>query len=429
MFQGPKTLRVKNWDELPFAPGEVDVVLLTHTHIDHIGYLPRLAAQGFNGRVLATEPTVEMARVLLLDSAHLHEEDADYRNRKKLTSHPKALPLFTTKNVKEVLKQFEPVKFGDWINVTDGIKCRYHIAGHVLGAGSIEVVVQDGDRSCSILFSGDVGRYGDPLAPNPEPPPETDYIVCESTYGGRIHEPEDPRFKLAEIVNRIVKEKRILLIPAFAFGRTQQIIYLVSELMYNGAVPPINIHVDSPMAVTATDLYSRYSHLHSADVAHLNGEKGVLAGKHVTLHRKRKSSKKLNELQGPAIILSASGMMAGGRILHHLINRLPDRRTTLMIVGFMAEGTIGRRIADGADMVYIHKQPVQVRAELVQLHGLSGHADHIELLHWLEPVKKAPRRVFITHGEVSQSEAMAEHLRRERQWETHIPELHETVEL
>ena len=429
MFQGPKTLRVKNWEPLPFNAADIETVLITHTHIDHIGYLPRFGAEGFQGRVLATAPTVEMARILLLDSAHLHEEDAQYRNKKKLTSHPKALPLFRTKDVKRIVKRFEPVNFGEWFSVAKGIRCRYHVAGHVLGAGSIEIEASDGNRQCSILFSGDVGRYGDPLAPNPAPPPETDYLVCESTYGGRLHEPEDPRFTLAQIVNRIVKDKRILLVPAFAFGRTQQIIYLVGELMRDGAVPPIDIHVDSPMAVTATDLYRRYPALHSVSPSRLQNGEDVLGGEHVTLHRRRKSSKLLNTLKGPAIILSASGMMAGGRILHHLINRLPDRKTTLMIAGYMAEGTLGRQIAEGADKVYIHKQPIEVRAEVIQLHGLSGHADYLELLHWLEPISRTPRMVYVTHGEESQSVAMAGHLKDERGWKTHIPTLHETVEL
>jgi len=429
MFQGRRSLRQKNWEPMPFVPAEIDAVILTHAHIDHMGYSPKLRKEGFSGPIYATPPTVEIVRMSLVDAAHIQEEDAEYRNRKGLTRHKVALPLFDSKDVEELHDQFEAVPFGDWVTVSKEIRFRLHIVGHVLGAACVEMILNDGHREVSILFSGDIGRYGNPLVHNPSPPLQTDYLVCESTYGGRIHEPEDPYYIFSEIINDVIKRKSILLIPAFAIGRTQQIAYLIHDLIENKRIPPIEIHIDSPMAIRSTDIYVKYADYHKVDICKLGGKKCILNGQHVHLHRKRKSSKLLNRLDGPAIIMSASGMMTGGRIMHHLINRLPKSDNTLMLAGFMAEGTLGRKIADGAKTVYIHKQPVEVRSKLVELHGLSGHADYQEILHWLEPLSNATKRVFITHGEESQSAAMAEHLKEEKGWDCHIPVLHETVEL
>jgi metallo-beta-lactamase family protein len=372
---------------------------------------------------------VDIAELSLSDAAHIQMEDARYRTRKKLSSHGVALPLFDTDDVKAVLGLFSPSPFGQWVSIDNGIRFRLHLAGHILGAACIELDLNDGSRRVSILFSGDIGRYGNPLTNNPAEPPRCDYLVCESTYGGRIHPPEDPDFSFANLLDRINAEKRILLIPAFSIGRTQQITFLVNRLMQRGRIDPIEIHIDSPMSVSATEIYARYPGLHALNPKELGGKGSILGGKHVKLHRKRKSSKLLNKLKGPAIIFSASGMLSGGRILHHLLNRLSRPETVLALVGFMAEGTLGRKIADGAETVYIHKTPVAVKAEIVKLSGLSGHADYYELLHWLEPIKEPPRMVFVTHGEPAQAEAMAGHLKAERNWPTAVPSMDETVEL
>ena len=429
MFQGRRELRQRNWNPPAFDPGLVQAVLLTHGHIDHLGYLPRLVKCGFSGKVFASNPTVDIARMTLIDSAHIQEEDAEYRNRKKLTSHEKALPLFTQEDVEALIPMYNPVPFDIWQELSSQIRFRYHFAGHILGAASIEVELTDGDRKVSILFSGDVGRYGNPLTRNPAEPPETDYLVCESTYGGRVHPPEDAHQEFIDLIGDAVKNKRIVLIPAFAIGRTQQIIFMLDRLIEHGLVPDIDIHVDSPMAINATDIYLKYPTLHSVDIDELGGKKSILDSHRVTLHRKRKSSKLLNKLRGPAIIMSASGMLTGGRIMHHLINRLPDPRTILVLVGYMAEGTLGRRLSEGEKLVYIHKQPIEVKADMVVMHGLSGHADYYELLHWAEPIKKAPKKVFVTHGEPAQAEAMAAHWQTERGWTCHLPVLDEIVEL
>lgn len=429
MFQGPKQLRVRNWQPLPFDPKEIDAVVVTHAHIDHIGYLPRLVAKGFNGPVWATEPTVDVAGILLKDAAHIQEEDADYRNRKGLTSHEKALPLFTTEDAKAAKKLFKPAYFREWNEAAPGMRFKYHRAGHIIGAAFVEFELDDGNKRRTVVFSGDLGRYGSPIIPDPVKPPQPDTLIMESTYGGRMHPPQDPLYMLETVIKDIIERKSVLLIPAFAVGRTQQVIYMISELIEHDRIPPIEINIDSPMAVKATDIYVRHRSYHRIEVQRLGGKKCVLNGDLVKLHRKRKSSKMLNKLTGPAIIISASGMMSGGRILHHLINRLPDPNMTLMTVGYAAEGTLGRRLIDGDKLVYIHKQPIEVKARIINVQGLSAHADYHEILHWLEPMRPQPEQVFITHGEPSQSKALAEHLKTEYGWESVLPEMDQTVRL
>jgi len=429
MFQGRRELRQKNWDLTEFDPKQLAAVILTHAHIDHCGYLPRIGKMGFSKPIYATAPTIDIARISLADAAYLQEEDAEWRNRKKVTRHEKALPLFDSDDVERIDDQFVETDYGEWTQVTPDIRFRYHVVGHILGAACVELVARDGDREVSILFSGEVGRYGNPLTRNPAKPPQTDYIVCESTYGGRLHAVEDPYARFSEMINDVVERRGILLIPAFAVGRTQQVTYLIHNLIEDGRIPPIDVHIDSPMAVSVTELYVKYCDQHAIDLRLLEGEDCVFHGPRVFLHRSRKSSMDLNKLKGPAVIVSASGMLTGGRILHHMIQRLPKKENTMALVGYMAEGTLGRRLIDGEEPIYIHKQQIDIRAKLVKLKGLSGHADYHEILHWLEAVKEAPRKVFVTHGEPTQSEAMADHLRTERGWECQIPALHDTVEL
>ncbi|MGB5107389.1 MAG: MBL fold metallo-hydrolase [Candidatus Zixiibacteriota bacterium] len=429
MFQGPKELRERNWRPLPFDPTSISAVILTHAHIDHIGFLPKIVREGFSNTIYATPPTIDLAQVSLLDTAMLQMEDAQYRQKKKLSRHEVVLPLFDTDDAEATLKLLRPAHYGQWIAIGNEFRFRYHNAGHLLGAAGVELEMDDGVNKRSIFFSGDVGRYGNPLTKDPAKPPLCDYLVCESTYGGKVHPAEDAFSVFDDLVSRVIDEKSVLLIPAFAIGRTQQITYLVNELIEKDFIPSLPIHIDSPMAIAATDIYRKYSSYHSISADRLGGQRGMLDGENVTLHRTRKSSQSLNELEGPAIILSSSGMMTGGRILHHLLNRLPNPRTTLALVGFMAEGTLGRRLMEGADLVYIHKSPVEVKARIFNFQGMSGHADWFELLHWLEPMEYQPRKVFITHGEKPQSDAMAQHLKEERKWETIQPVMDESFVL
>jgi metallo-beta-lactamase family protein len=429
LFQGKKELRQRNWQVPLFDSSHLSAVVLTHTHIDHVGYLPKLKREGFSGPIFATPPTVEMAKILLLDSARLSEEDAEFRNRKGLTSHDVALPLYTEYDVQSLNPLFRSAEFGEWVQICPEIRFRYHVVGHILGAAAIYMEISDNGSKTTILFSGDVGRYGNPLTIDPAAPPSADYLVCESTYGGKAHPDGNPSDDFAKLINETIKQKRVMLIPAFAVGRTQQITWLINRLIEEKKIPSINIHIDSPMAVSATEIYQKYSSYHRLDPGQIGGEKCCLYGPHVTLHKKRSSSKALNKLRGPAIIISSSGMMAGGRILHHLLNRLGDKSTTLAIVGYMAEGTLGRKLLDGDKMVYIHKQPIEVKAKIVTYGGLSGHGDYNEILEWLRPFTKAPKRVFITHGEPEMASAMAAHLDTARHWPCHIPVMDESVEL
>ncbi len=429
MFQGPGRLRQLNWDAPWFEPTELEAVIVTHGHIDHIGYLPKLVRRGYTGKVYATAPTVDISGISLLDAAHIQEEDAEFRNRKHLTHHKKALPLYTTDNAEAAIELFTAVPYDKWVDVCEGVRFRLRIVGHILGAASVEVEVSDGGTKKTILFSGDVGRYGNPLTIDPAEPPECDYLVCESTYGGRLHFDEDPRQVFSELIHESIRHKSVLLIPAFAVSRTQQITFLINGLIRDGLIPEIDIYIDSPMAISATDIFCKYHAYHSIDIKQLDGSGCILEGKNVHLCRKRKDSKDLNKLKGPAVIMSSSGMMTGGRIMHHLMLRLPDPATTVLLSGFMAEGTPGRKLAEGATELRIHKQMVPVKARVRALYGISGHADYSELLKWLEPIKTPPQRVFVTHGEPPQSTAMAEHLRQNRGWNCHLPELHETVRL
>ena len=429
MFQGQRELRQRNWTPPPFDARDVSAVVLTHSHIDHIGYLPVLVRRGFKGPVFATPPTIEMAKVVLADAAYLQEEDAEYRNRKKATRHKKALPLFDARDAERVSGMFSDVEFGEWTELGGGIKFRYQVAGHILGAASVEFELDDGDRKKTILFSGDVGRYAVPLIKDPAPPPRTDYVVCESTYGGEVHQPSDMFFEFGNLIDDIIKRKSVLLIPAFAVARTQQVTYLVNALIEQGRIPSIDIHIDSPMAIKATRIYQKFPGYHGVDHKLYTDIKDVYDDGNVFLHKDREESKALNKLKGPAIIISASGMLTGGRIMHHLLNRLGDPNTTLSLVGFMAGGTVGRKIVDGADLVYIHKRPVEVRAKIVKMFGLSGHADGYELMHWLKPLGAGPEKIFLTHGEPERSRAMAEELKTKWKWSTHISELDEIIEL
>ena len=428
MFQGARVLRERNWNPLPFDPRDVSAVVLTHAHIDHVGFLPRLVRLGFDGDVYATPPTCDIAAITLADTAELQEEDAAFRNKKKATRYPVALPLFTASDAEAAIARFRGVSFGDWTRISDAFRFRYHVVGHLLGAASVELEITDNDRRVTILFSGDIGRYAGPLTVDPADPPACDYFVCESTYGGRMHEPEDPYFALAALLDEVIANRSILLIPAFAVGRTQQLMYMINRLVADRRIPRIPVHIDSPMAINATDIYAKCGAYHKLGEDR-DAVDAALGGRDVTLHRKRESSKELNFLRGPAIIISASGMLTGGRILHHLINRLPDPKTIVAIVGYLPAETLGRRLLDGDTTVYIHKQPVEVRAKVVKISGLSGHADYYEILHWLEPMTVAPRRVFVTHGEPEQSTALAEHFRSTRGWTCEIPRLGDSAEL
>ncbi|MEX2185558.1 MAG: MBL fold metallo-hydrolase [Pirellulales bacterium] len=427
-FQGLKALRELNWKQPAFDTGSLDAVVLTHAHIDHIGLLPRLVKQGFDGPVYATPPTVELASLMLLDSAHIHESDAAYANRKGYSKHHPALPLFDTDDVHRTLRLLKAIRRETWFAVKEPIWIRYHDAGHLLGSCMIEMEIREGPKPLRILFSGDVGRYDAPLYFDPTPPPPCDYLICESTYGDRDHPDGDLLAELAKVVHRTIGRGGVMVMAAFAVGRAQQLIYLLEVLMEQGRIPDVPIFLDSPMAVDATHLFCKYAEHHDLAEGKLEGHACSIKGPHLTLIRTTEHSKLLNKVGGPAVIISSSGMMTQGRILHHLRSRLSDKRNTIILGGYQAEGTRGRQLEEGAKFVRIHHQDIPVRAAIEKISGMSGHADRSELLKWLAPLP-APRQVFLTHGEKSSAAALAETLRSERKWNVTIPRLGQSFDL
>jgi metallo-beta-lactamase family protein len=426
MFQGEKALRLRNWAEPSFDPAKVDALVLTHTHLDHIGRVPRLVKQGFSGRIYCTPPTLELAEILLKDAAHLQKEDAEYFNRKHLSKHEPALPLFDDEDVDAALGLFEAVPLGEERSSGSAFSFAFRDAGHLLGAASVELRVRDKGSEKRLLFSGDVGRFNAVLTRDPLPCPEADYLVVESTYGNRTHADVPILDQLEGVLHRTFARGGVLLIPAFAVGRAQQMLYLMDQLVTTGRLRPFPIHLDSPMAIDATRIYARFPEAHRVSLASALG-RSAFYGKWVQMHQSRAESEALNAIKGPAVIISSSGMLAGGRILHHCRVRLPKPENTLLITGYQAVGTLGRALLDRARVVRIHKGEVPVLAEVTDLKGMSGHADAGEILRWLSAVK-APKRVFLTHGEDEAALALAAKITRERGFATHVPDRDEVFE-
>jgi metallo-beta-lactamase family protein len=423
LFQGLKELRLRNWDDLPVDPKSIDHVVLTHAHIDHTGYLPRLVARGFHGTVWTTRGTQELSDLMLRDSAHLQEEEAAFANRRGYSKHKPALPLYRAVDAERALALFRAVDYGARTRLSATAEVAFHQAGHILGSAIVELVLQRGDETRTIVFSGDLGRYDSYLMNDPVAiPPTADYLVVESTYGNREHDDKDPRPHFASLVRRIVEQKGVLLIPAFAVGRTQEILLLLKDGMRDGTIPKVPVHLDSPMAIDATEIYCRHTgeqrvvHSHTGDrgCAFFFGE--------LQIHQTVEDSKRLGAMAGPRIIISASGMATGGRILHHLKARLPDPRNAVLFVGYQAPGTRGRTMLDGADTVRMHGEEVAVKAFIDRIDALSAHADRSELVRWTDTLgKKAPRRVFVTHGEPESSESIAALWRERHGWDVRVP--------
>ena len=428
LFQGLKDLRLKNWAPLPFPPSSVPAMVLTHAHIDHVGYLPKLVRDGFKGPVYCTPATAELAEIILLDSAKTQEEDADFANQNDYSKHKPALPLYDAGDVQRAVKLFRPVQREQWFSPIEPYWCRYHADGHLLGACMIELEVRRGERPTRFLFSGDVGRYGSPLYPDPSTPPQCDYLICESTYGDRDHPPGNVLDMLEVVVKEALKLAGVILVAAFAVGRAEQLIFLLRELIRLKRIPELPIYLDSPMAINSAKLYAKYAAEHELSDEAVRGTADVLQGPNVHLTHSVTESKQINRVHGPAVIVASSGMLTGGRILHHIEQRAGDARNTILLGGFMAEGTRGRDLQNGAKRIRLYGHDVTVRAHVAQMPALSGHADRGELLRWLKPLPD-PRQVFLTHGELSAATALGEQLRRERNWNVAIPQLGQTVEL
>ena len=435
LFQGLKELRERNWQDPPFDPRSLNAVLITHAHIDHTGYLPRLVKQGFHGPVYCSRGTADLLKILLPDSGRLQEEDADYRNRHQLTKHEPALPLYTEKDAYAALDLIRPLmNEGEGVEAAPGIRVSFKTAGHILGS-SLVLAELDGagadGKPLRVLFSGDLGHYDQPIIRDPSPPPPCDYLLVESTYGDRLHDPEDPKVALARIINDAAQRKAPVLIPAFAVGRTQEIVYLIRELEDEKAIPVLPVSVDSPMAAAATAAYANRKEEHDEEYASILMQKRHPLRTHSMITgTSREESKKLNGATGARVIISASGMMTGGRVLHHAIRMVPDPEATIVFVGYQAAGTIGRRILDGEREVKILKQWIPVRCRVAKIGGFSAHADYAEVLRWLEGMKTSvPSRTFLTHGEPEAANAMAGHIKERFGWNVHVPQYGERIEL
>jgi len=429
LFQGLKRLRLLNWALPAFSPNSLDAVLLTHVHLDHTGYLPRLVGLGFRGPVFATRATIDLAGIVLRDAARLQEEDAEYANRKGYSRHRPAKPLFDTGDAERALDLLEPVGLDEWVDLGRGARARWTLAGHLLGAASIEVRAAANGGEVSVLFSGDLGRSGQPIHPDPVPRPPTDYLVVESTYGDRVHPSRPIADEMLEPVGDTLARGGVVLVPSFALGRAQLVTLTLRRLMEDGRIPDVPVHLDSPMAIDATEVYTRHRDVQREENGIFDGDHCLVCPKDVKYHRSVEDSKRLNELPGPRVIIAGSGMLTGGRILHHLRTRVSDPDTLVCLVGYQAEGTRGRALADGAPTLRMHGHDVPVRARTAVLHGFSGHADADELSRWVATSDRVPSGIFVTHGEPKAAAALAERLGKETRAWTKVPELGEAFSL
>lgn len=419
LFQGFKQLRARNRKPFPARPGTIDTVLLTHAHLDHSGYLPALIRAGFAGRVICTRATAELCGLILPDSGHIQEEEARYAARKGYSKHRNPTPLYTLKDAKAALGRFDTVDFGRRVELGDGIAATFIPAGHLLGAAQIRLEI----GGTTVHFSGDLGHDPDPLMRPPEPFGGADVLVCESTYGNRTHPDIDPEAELAPILGRVFARGGTVLIPSFAVGRAQGLMYHIARLMARGDIPRVPVFLNSPMSVDATEIYHRHHDEH-----HVSWEDCIAMFRLAKRVNTVEQSKYLNTRQGPMIIISASGMLTGGRILHHLVSFGGNRRNAILLSGFQAGGTRGAALAEGARRLRLFGREVAIEAEVVQLRAFSGHADAEELLRWMS-AGPAPRMTYVTHGEPSASDTLRFRIEHELGRDARVPDHLETVYL
>jgi metallo-beta-lactamase family protein len=437
LFQGLKENRQRNWEPFPFPPGKISRLFLTHAHIDHTGYLPRFASEGFTGSVHSTYATRDLCEILLRDSAHLQEEDARWANKKGFSRHEPALPLYTLADAEKALGLFSPLYYGEHYNipVPDGnIRIKLKDAGHILGSSFIDIKTTRGTGNShehrKIFFCGDFGRPEQPVLRDPSQAYNVDYLVLESTYGNRLHENVSTAGELAKVVKESVRRGGVLVIPSFAVGRTQTLLYMLRELEEGGEIPVLPIFLDSPMSIETTGVFEKY--LSEMDltsrVLTLEGKR-IFHPKRLEYCRTTNESKALNEIKSKAIIISANGMVTGGRILHHMLHRLPGPENTILFIGYQAEGTRGRTILEGEKSVKIHGQEVPVKARIENISGFSGHPDSNEILAWLMGFNRQPEKTFIVHGEPDASLALAERIRQKFNWDVAVPQYGQSFEL
>jgi len=430
MFQGKKELRLRNWDKLPIDPKEIDLIVITHAHIDHTGYLPRLVKDGFSGKIICTSATEDLMQIMLLDAAKLQEEEALFAFKKGYSRHSKPEPLFSSEDAQQVMQLVESHPFKKEINLLPNVSIFFHNAGHILGAAFVEMILMGNKQQKKIVFSGDLGRYNDPIMYDPEAISETDILLTESTYGDRLNPMEDVEGQLVQIVNECYGNEGVLVIPAFAVGRSQLLLYYFHKLMEAKKIPLLPIFLDSPMAISVTNLYEKHAGLHKIKVTKDHNELlSIFDAPNIHFCNSKESSIALNDMKKSAIIISASGMATGGRVLHHLYHRLPNEQDTVLLAGYQAEGSRGRSILEGEKFIKMFGTQVPVNCHVREVHGLSAHADQSELIRWLSNFKKAPKTTFIVHGEEASATIFSQIIQQKLGWNTVIPEYLQTMSL
>jgi metallo-beta-lactamase family protein len=433
LFQGFKELRLRNWEPLPVDPASIDTLILTHAHIDHTGYTPRFVKEGFRGTIYGTPATVDLLRILLPDSAHLQEEEARFRNKHGYTKHKPALPLYTIEDADAALRLVRGVNYGVIHELAPGCSFEFLHAGHILGSAFVRFRVSEpGRETKTVLFTGDIGRFDTPIIKDPSRVESADTLILESTYGNRSHggpQGQTGKQQLRDAVVRTAERGGQVLIPSFAIGRAQEVLYYLRELENERQIPILPVYVDSPMAVSAFEIYREHTEEHDLEMRALNNHGDPLSTRNVEFCRSVEQSKAINASRFPAVIISANGMATGGRVVHHLMRLLPDPRNTVIFVGFQAVGTRGRRLVDGEKEVKIFGEFVPVRAQIERLENLSAHADSREILRWLGGFKRAPEKVFLVHGEPDAQEALKDKIVEKFGWRVEIPEYLEKFEL
>jgi metallo-beta-lactamase family protein len=432
LFQGTSDLKERNWKPLPIEPATINFVLLTHAHLDHTGWLPVLVKDGFRGPIFANPATIDLTGILLKDSAHLQQEETENAQRNKWSRHPDPVALYGPDDVDPVLKLLKPMPRSGSFDISPEFHVTSYDAGHILGSSSLELIINENGKKIVVVFSGDVGRYDQPILKDPvTPPSKADVLLCESTYGDREHAEGDAAELLAGVVNRVAKRGGSIVIPAFAIGRTQTFMYYLRQLEDQQRIPRLPVFVDSPMALSATDLYLKYKEDHDLEYSRedSDGKGDPLDVHEFHLTRSVEESKAINNVKTPCIIISASGMVSGGRVLHHLAQRLPDARNAVILAGFQAVGTRGRALQEGAKMLSLFGQQVPVRAEIVEMGQFSAHAGKSELLRWLSGLPTPPKQTYLTHGEPQAAQSLQASIQEKFTWKAAVARYLDTVDL